>query len=112
MDTQRFVAGPLSVLCILALVMGTASAAAIRVSDSTSNTDTQPVHHHLSPEAIIDSLEKKGANVTDVKAELQNGDTAAVKTWLETYLRAHEEEVPFRHHPGGSRPMANTDTSQ
>jgi hypothetical protein len=89
MDTQRFVAGPLSVLCILALVMGTASAAVIAASDGTSNPDAGPVHHHLSPEDLISSLEEQGVDVTEVKTLLQDGDSEAVKAWLENYLQAH-----------------------
>jgi len=91
MGTQRFVVGPLSALCILALVMGTASAA-IMTAGGTSNPDTGPVHHHLSPEGIINSLEEQGVDVTEVKTLLQNGDTAAVKAWLETHNPAMPDE--------------------
>ena len=94
MDTPRFVAGPLSVLCILALVMGTASAAVITATEGTSNPDTGPVHHNLSPEAPIKSLEEKGVDVTFVKAVLQNGDSATVKAWLETYFQARKPVIP------------------
>jgi hypothetical protein len=94
MDTQGFVAGPLSVLCIPALVMGTASAAVITSTDSTSNPDTRPVQHPLSPDAIMSSLEERGVDVTGVGADPQNGDTAAVKAWLETYFQTHEPAAP------------------
>jgi SOS response regulatory protein OraA/RecX len=93
MDTQGFIAGPLSVLCILGLVMGTASAAAITATDSTINPGTGTVHHHLSPEAIISSLEQKGVDVSRVKTALQNGDEAAVKAWLENYFQTHKPDV-------------------
>ena len=78
MDTQGFIAGPLSALCIIGLVMGTASAAVITASDSTATH----VHSHPSPESIIDSLAQHGVNVTEVRTALQNGDTDAVKAWL------------------------------
>jgi hypothetical protein len=93
MDTQGFVAGPLSVLCILALVMGTASAGVITATDSTANQSAVPVHHHPSPEAIVSSLEQKGIDVGEVKADLQNGDTAAAKAWLENYFRTQRPEM-------------------
>jgi len=92
MDTQRFVAGPLSILCILGLVMGTASAAVLTATDSTTIPGTGTVHHHLSPDAIVTSLEAKGVDVSGVKAALQSGDTAAVKAWLENYFQAHRPE--------------------
>jgi hypothetical protein len=94
METQGFVAGHLSVLCTLALVAGTASAAATTAIDRTSSPDAGPVHGHLSSGAIIHSLEQKEVDVTEVKAGLQKEDTTAVKTWLENYLRAHEGEIP------------------
>jgi hypothetical protein len=94
MCTRRFVGGPLTVLCILALVMGTASAAVISTTDSTSSPDTPPVHHHLSFGAIIDSLGKKGVDVTEVKADLQKGDSAAVKAWLGNYFQTHRAQKP------------------
>jgi hypothetical protein len=90
MDTQRFIAGPLSVLCILALVMGTASAAVITATGRTSNPDAGHDHHHLSPEAIINTLEQEGVDVTEVRTFLQNGDTDAVRAWLE----AHRPTMP------------------
>jgi DNA-binding transcriptional MerR regulator len=90
MDIQRFVAGPLSVLCILALVMGTASAA----TGSTSNPDTRPVRHHLSPEIIISQLEQQGVDVTEVRTLLGSGNTEAVKEWLEAHRPAMPEGAP------------------
>ena len=93
MDTQGFVVGPLSVLCIIALVMGTASAAVITATDSTNNPGAGTLHHHLSPEAIVSSLEQKGVDVSGVQTALQNGDTAAVKAWLENYFRSRKPET-------------------
>jgi hypothetical protein len=87
MNTQGFVAGPLSVLCIIALVMGTASAAVITAADSTAS----PVHKHPSPESIINTLEQQGVDVTGVRTALQNGDTDAVKAWLEAHRTAKPE---------------------
>jgi DNA-binding transcriptional MerR regulator len=98
MDTQGFVAGPLSVLCIVALVMGTASAAVMSATDSTANTDAARVHQHPSPESIIEFLEQQGVDVTEVKTSLQNGDTGAVQSWLETHRPARPDgsgHAPF-----------------
>jgi DNA-binding transcriptional MerR regulator len=90
MNTQGFVAGPLSVLCIVALVMGTASAAVITATGSTSDKGAIPAHLHPSPGSIISHLQQQGVDVTEVKTALQNGDTEAVNAWLE----AHRPERP------------------
>jgi DNA-binding transcriptional MerR regulator len=87
MDTQGLVAGPLSVLCIIALVMGTASAAVITAADRS----TGPFHKHPSPESLISFLEQQGVDVSEVKAALQDGDTEAVKAWLEAHRPTRPE---------------------
>jgi hypothetical protein len=107
MDTQGFVAGPLSALCIVALVMGTASAAVITVADGVSGSGTGPVHQHPSPESIITTLEQRGVDVTEAKTALQNGDPDAVRAWLEAYFQAHRPGRPEgtgRSHPDLSDP--------
>jgi hypothetical protein len=48
--------------------------------------------HRQSPDlqTIITHLEQKGVDVTEVKAALQNGDTGAVKAWLEAYRQTQK----------------------
>jgi hypothetical protein len=96
MDTQGFVAGSLSALCIVALVMGTASAAVITAADGTSGSDTGPVHQHPSPDSIITSLEQRRVDVTEAKTAIQNGDPEAVRAWPEASIQAHRPERPER----------------
>ena len=58
----------------------------------------------FGPEKIIDRLEQEGVDVTEVKAALQNHDTASVKTWLDAYLKAHPDAKVACHpvnHPAG-----------
>jgi hypothetical protein len=94
MDTKGFVAGPLSVLCSIALVVGTASAAAIPVTDGAPGGDPVPVHQEPSLNSLILSLEEKEVNDTELTTALQNGDTESMKKWLLTYLQAHSAERP------------------
>jgi hypothetical protein len=54
---------------------------------------------------ILDQLENQGVDVTEVEADLKNGDTTAVQTWLETYLHSHEGEMGFHNPPGGSQAL-------
>jgi hypothetical protein len=105
MDTQGFVAGPLSALCIFALVMGTASAAVITAADS----DSGPVHQHPSPESIITTLAQQGVDVTEAKTALQNGDSDAIRAWLEAYFQAHR---PVRPEGSGRSPPDLSDPTQ
>ncbi len=41
------------------------------------------------PEKIIDRLEHQGVDVSAAKTAIANGDTAALKTWLEAYRDAN-----------------------
>ena len=75
------------------LVKGTASAAVITATDSTTNPGAGTIHHHLSPEAIISSLEQKGVDVSGVQAALQIGDAAAVRAWLENYFQSRKPDT-------------------
>jgi hypothetical protein len=96
MDMQSIVIGPLSVLCILGLVFGTASALVITATETggmAGDGQRQP----RSPEAIISHLEEKGVDVTEAEAELARGETSAVQVWLDTYFHAHEGEMPYQH---------------
>jgi DNA-binding transcriptional MerR regulator len=106
MNTQGFVAGPLSVLCVIALVMGTAGAAVIATTGSASDNGAKPAHQHLSPESIINHLEEQGVDVAEAKTAFQNGDTEALKAWLE----AHRPERP--EGAGRSPPDLTNPTSQ
>ena len=59
---------------------------------------------HFGPEKIIGLLEQQGVDVTEVKAALQNHDTASVKAWLDAYLKAHPDAKVACHpvnHPAG-----------
>lgn len=41
---------------------------------------------------ILAGLEAKGADISGAETLLQNGDTAAVSTWLATYFESHKNE--------------------
>jgi DNA-binding transcriptional MerR regulator len=108
MDTPKFVIGPLSVLCILGLVFGTASALAMTATDTSSMTGAGHCQRP-SPEDIINHLGEKGVDVSEARAALQNGDTEAVKAWLENYFQTHGPEKPA----GTGHPVPDlTDTTR
>ncbi|MCX6681361.1 MAG: hypothetical protein NTY71_00015 [Methanoregula sp.] len=45
------------------------------------------------PEAIITRLEQHGVDVSEAKTALQNGDTGAVKAWLEAYRQTQKNTM-------------------
>jgi hypothetical protein len=59
---------------------------AYRVANPRNQTGSQdrPV-----PGDIIDKLEKQGVDVSAAKTAIQNGDTAALKAWLEEFRASH-----------------------
>jgi SOS response regulatory protein OraA/RecX len=96
MDLNNF-AGILSVFSIvfsvMALFVGTAGAADPAPPACTgSGNSTDGNGHHLSPDAMIDMLEQRGVDISQVKTALQNGDTAAVKAWFDSYRQAHNDQ--------------------
>ena len=105
MGTRGFVAGPLTVLCILGLVMGTASALIITATDNgpTAVPGVGCAHPDMSnpgqQQEIISRLEERTQNsvdVTVVQAAWESGNYPAVKAWLEEYFRASKGDMPSR----------------
>ena len=108
MDTQRLVIGPLTVLSILGLVFGTASALVMTATE-TGGMAGDGQCQRPSPEDVISHLEEKGVDVTEVKTALQIGDNEAVKAWLGNYFQAHRPEKPA----GTGHPVPDfTDTTR
>jgi len=96
MDLKNYV-GILSVFSIvfsvMALLVGTVGATDPAPPAFTgSGNFTHGNGHTLSPDAIITMLEQKGVDVSQVKTALQNGDTATVKTWLDSHRPAHNDQ--------------------
>jgi hypothetical protein len=107
MKTPGIYIGAFAVCCIVALVIGTASAAAMTQQGSCNNfRDTAGL---FGPQKMIERLEQRGVDVTEAKTALQNGDTTAVKEWLQAYREAHPDLFPARGEgacscpPGGQR---------
>jgi hypothetical protein len=93
------IAGMLSVfsmvLSLMALFVGTAGA-----SDMTPPplTDSGNLSHRtrdpLFPHAIMPIIEQKGADVSQLKAAIQNNDDEAVRVWLDAYRRLYKNLMP------------------
>lgn len=98
MNTPNTRAGVLSVFSIALSSLGRVSSP-VDTAIMTSPPFNSSVHsgtgsgHHPSIEAVINCLEQKGVNVSQVKTALKNGDTVAVKAWFESYRQAHQGEI-------------------
>jgi len=103
MKTPGIYIAAIATYCVFALVIGTASAAAITQQGSGNNIrDTAGL---FGPEKMIERLEQQGVDVTEAKTALQNGDTTAVKEWLQAYREAHPDLFPARGEGAGKGPM-------
>lgn len=91
MKTPIIYIGAFAVCCIVALVIGTASAAAMMHQGSGNNIRDKA--GQFGPEKMIERLEQQGVDVTGVKTALQQGDANAVKEWLQAYREAHQGEM-------------------
>ena len=111
MVRREFVWGHLTILCILALVMGTASALIQTVSatDQGTDPDSGQFHPHEidTPQhrEIITRLEERGVHDVRVDASL-SGDTQIVSPWIENYTRAGGWEQPSGQSPSPPRGKA------
>jgi hypothetical protein len=90
MKTPIIYIGAFAVCCIVALVIGTASAAAM--TQQGNCTDLRHKAGQFGAEKVIEQLEHQGIDVTEVKTALQNRDTDTVKEWLQAYREAHPDE--------------------
>jgi type IV pilus biogenesis protein CpaD/CtpE len=105
MKTPRIYIGALAVFCIAALVIGTTAAAAM--TQKGSGNILKDTTGQFGPEKMIERLEHQGVDVTEVKSALQNGDTQAVKEWLQSYREAHQSEMVKRAGKGPMTGQAN-----
>ena len=92
MKTPGIYYGLIAALCVLTLCIGMVNAADL--TQSATNCTGRPGFGHghpPSPNEIIAHLEQQGVDVTEVKAALRNGDTAAVQAWLDNHRVAHKD---------------------
>jgi hypothetical protein len=102
MKTPKLIVGALVVYCIVVLLIGMANAADLTRPATADHFKSRA--GQFAPQKIIGRLEQQGVDVTEVKAALQNHDTASVKTWLDAYLKAHPDAKVAGHpfgHPAG-----------
>ena len=91
MKTPGIYIGALAVFCIAALLIGTASAAAMTQQGSGNNQkDTTGQSGHVQ---MIERLNHQGVNGTEGKTALRNGDIKAMKEWQHSCREASRGEM-------------------
>ena len=83
--------GALGVCVVVALVVGFAGAAVVtpHLFGKAARNETNPGTGHGLPGDIIDKLEQQGVDVSAARTAIQNGDMAALKSWLDAYRDAN-----------------------
>ena len=97
MKTPKLYIGAITVFCTLALIIGSAGAAAVSSPD-TSNFGNKIAHG--GPVKMLDRFEEQGYNVSAIRAAAESGDNATVHTLMQQFMEAHKDELP---QPGAGR---------
>jgi hypothetical protein len=94
MKTPKLYFGAIAVFCTLALIIGSAGAAAVSSPDS-SNFGNRIAHG--GPVKLLDRLEEQGYDFSAIRAAAESGDNATVRTLMQQFMGAHKELIPARN---------------
>jgi len=97
MKTPKLYFGALALFCTVALVIGTAGAAAVSGSDCSCFSNKTA---HGGPVKMLDRLEERGIDVSAIRAAFKSGDMNTVHTLMQQFMEAHKDELP---QPGAGR---------
>lgn len=97
MKTPKLYFGALALSCVIALVIGTAGAAAVSGTDSSCSGTTIA---HGGPVKMLDRLEEQGYDVSVIRALVESGDNATAHILMQQFMEAHRDELP---RPGAGR---------
>ena len=92
MKTPRIYIGALAVFCIFALVLGTASSAAM-TQQGTGNY-TRNGAGQFGPEKMLDNLTSQGFDVSAIREAVTNGDYETAHTLMQEFRVAHPDALP------------------
>ncbi len=94
MKTPGIYYGLIAAFCVLTLCIVMVNATDV-TQPATNCIGMRGLGHGHLPTAdeMITRLEQQGVDVTEVKTALQNGDTATVKAWFDTYRNAHKDQM-------------------
>jgi hypothetical protein len=100
MKTPRIYIGAFAVFCMFALVLGTASSAAM-TQQGTGNSPKNGTGQ-FGPDKMLDNLTSQGFDVTAIRTALTNGDYETAHTLMQEFRTAHPDALPVRDEKAGN----------
>jgi hypothetical protein len=107
MKTPRIYIGAFAVFCIIALIIGTASSAAMTQQGTGNNLKNRA--GQFGPEKMLDNLTAQGYDVSVIRAAITSGDYKTAMTLMQEFRTANPDAFPGRRegadscHMGGLR---------
>jgi len=95
MKTPKLYFGALALFCTVALVIGTAGAAAVSGPDSSCSGNKTA--HGGGPVKMLDRLEERGIDVSAIRAAVVSGDMNTVHTLMQQFMETHKDLIPGRN---------------
>ena len=92
MKTPKLYFGALALFCTIALVIGTAGAAAISSPDC--NCSGNKIGHG-GPVKMLDRLDEQGIDVSAIRAVVESGDMETAHTLIQQIMETHTDLMPF-----------------
>lgn len=99
MNIPRIYYGAIMVFCMVALVIGMASAATMTKKGTVN--DLKEKSGHFGLEKMLDNLTEQGYDVSVIRTAVTSGDTETVRTLMQEFRTAHKDAFPARS-PGVS----------
>src|SRR5512137_413607 len=103
MKTPKIYVGALAVFCIFALVLGTASSAAMTQQGNGNNLRNGT--GQFGPEKLLENLTAQGYDVSAIRTAVTNGDYEIAHTLMQEFRMAHPDALPGRGEGPGKGPM-------
>jgi hypothetical protein len=103
MKTPRIYIGALAVFCIVALVLGMTSSAAMTQQGTGNNLKDKA--GQFGPEKILDNLTAQGYDVSAIRTAVTSGDYKTAHTLMQEFRTAHPEVFPAPGEGTGKGPM-------
>ena len=103
MKTPRIYFGALAVFCIFALVLGTASSAAM-TQQGTGNSPKNGAGQ-FGPDKMLDNLTAQGYDITAIRTAMTNRDYETAHTLMQEFRTANPEALPAHGEGAGKGQM-------
>jgi hypothetical protein len=94
MKTPKLYVGAIAVFCTLVLIIDSAGAAAISGPDNCNFSNKTG---HGGPVKMLDRFEEQGYDISAIRAAVESGDNATVRTLIQQFMEAHTELIPARN---------------